>query len=61
MKIFTRNIGAMPRCREGPPKRGHLRLGEPEDSKDEHFGKPRWSKPLLLGGHRLRLGIPAMV
>ena len=37
MKIFTRKIGAMPRRREGPPRRkglpklGHVGLGEPGD------------------------------
>ena len=27
MKIFTRNIGATPRRREGPPRRGVALLG----------------------------------
>ena len=47
MKIFTRKIGAMPRRKEGSPRsrgplrRGHARLGEPEDSEDRLSGSPR--------------------
>ena len=44
-------IAATPRCREGllrrrgPPRRGHARLGEPEDNACGHFGLPRRTTP----------------
>ena len=72
MKIFTRKIGAIPRYREGLPRRrgsprhGQLRLSEPEDkawglSSPPRRGVTRLGEPLRLGGGRLRLGVRAMV
>ena len=69
MKIFPRKIGAMPRRREGSPRsrgtlrRGHARLGEPEDIVDRLSGSPRrgvacLSEPLHLGRGKLRLSVP---
>ena len=47
MWILPWKVSSLPRQsegslrRRGPPRRGHVRLGEPEDSEDGLFGPPR--------------------
>ena len=63
-------MAAMPKrrkgspSRSGPPRRGHARLGEPEDREGGLSGPPRrgvarLGEPLRLSRGGLHLGMPA--